>query len=245
MAESLHCSSETTTALLTGYTPIQNKKFKVWKKNKPAQSTFSSFPQAPHQAGVSKPRPQLFPAPPPSLCGGRGLGVGWGGWEEVAPWSDRHSQDLTQYPPPHQTAAAAKSLQSCPTLCDPTDRSPPGSPVPGILQARTQEWVTISFSNARKWKVKVKSLSRVRLRDPTDCSPPGSSVHGIFQARAQEWVAISFSKSEVAQPCLTLRDPTDCSLPGSSVHGIFQARGLEWGAIAFSAPPSTTPYLLS
>ena len=60
-------------------------------------------------------------------------------------------------------AAAAKSLQSCPTLCDPIDRSPPGSSVPGILQARTLEWLAISFSNAWKWKVKVKSLSRVRL----------------------------------------------------------------------------------
>ena len=59
--------------------------------------------------------------------------------------------------------ATAKSLQSCPTLCDPIDSSPPGSPVPGILQARTLEWVAISFSNAWKWNVKVKSLSRVRL----------------------------------------------------------------------------------
>ena len=58
---------------------------------------------------------------------------------------------------------AAKSLQLCPTLCDPIDVSPPGSPFPGILQARTLEWVAISFSNAWKWKVKVKSLSRVRL----------------------------------------------------------------------------------
>ena len=57
----------------------------------------------------------------------------------------------------------AKSLQSCPTLCDPIDGSPPGSPVPGILQARTLEWVASSFSNAWKWKEKVKSLSRVRL----------------------------------------------------------------------------------
>ena len=61
------------------------------------------------------------------------------------------------------TAAAAKSLQSCPTLCDPIDGSPPGSADPGILQARTLEWVAISFSNAWKWKVKVKSLSRVQL----------------------------------------------------------------------------------
>ena len=60
-------------------------------------------------------------------------------------------------------AAAAKSLQSCLTLCDPIDGSPPGSPVPGILQATTLEWVAISFSNAWKWKVKVKPLSHVRL----------------------------------------------------------------------------------
>ena len=60
-------------------------------------------------------------------------------------------------------AAAAKSLQSCPTLCDPTDGSPPGSPVPGILQARTLGWVAISFSNAWRWKVKGKLLSCVRL----------------------------------------------------------------------------------
>ena len=59
--------------------------------------------------------------------------------------------------------ATAKSFQSCPTLCDPIDGSPPGSPVPGILQARTLEWVAVSFSNAWKWKVKVKSLSRVWL----------------------------------------------------------------------------------
>ena len=60
-------------------------------------------------------------------------------------------------------AAVAKSLQSCPTLCDPIDGSPPGSPVPGILQARTLEWAAISFSNAGKWKGKAKSLSHVRL----------------------------------------------------------------------------------
>ena len=60
-------------------------------------------------------------------------------------------------------AAAAKSPQSCPTLCDPIDGSPPGSAVPGILQARILEWVAISFSNAGKWKVKVKSFSRVGL----------------------------------------------------------------------------------
>ena len=61
------------------------------------------------------------------------------------------------------TAATAKSLQSCPTLWDPIDGSPPGSAIPGILQARTLEWVAISFSRAWKWKVKVKSLSHIRL----------------------------------------------------------------------------------
>ena len=69
-------------------------------------------------------------------------------------------------------AAAAKSLQSCPTLWDPIDGSPWGSPVPGILQARTLEWVAISFSNASKWKVKVKSLSCVQL-----LAPPWTAVH--------------------------------------------------------------------
>ena len=64
---------------------------------------------------------------------------------------------------PTAAAAAAKLLQSCPTLCDPIDGSPPGSPVPGILQGITLEWVVISFSNAWKWKGKVKSLSRLWL----------------------------------------------------------------------------------
>ena len=93
-------------------------------------------------------------------------------------------------------AAAAKSLQLCPTLCDPIDGSPPGSPVPGILQARTLEWVAISFSNAWKWKVKVESLSCVQLSDPMGYSLPGSSIHGIFQARVLEWVTIALMSPE-------------------------------------------------
>ena len=78
-------------------------------------------------------------------------------------------------------AAAAKLLQSCPTLCDRLDGSPPSSSVPGILQARTLEWVAISFSNAWKWKVKSEVAQLcLTLSDPMDCSLPGSSVHGIF-----------------------------------------------------------------
>ena len=78
--------------------------------------------------------------------------------------------------------------QSCLTLCDPIDGSPPGSPVPGILQARTLEWVAISFSKAWKWKMKVKLLSRVwLLATPWTAAYQGSSVHGIFQAGVLEY----------------------------------------------------------
>ena len=89
-------------------------------------------------------------------------------------------------------AAAAKSLQSCPTLCDLIDGGPPGSPVPGILQARTLEWVAMSFSNAWKGKVKVKVKSCPTLLDPMVCSLPGSSIRGIFQARVLEWGAFAW-----------------------------------------------------
>ena len=87
-------------------------------------------------------------------------------------------------------AAAAKSLQSCPTLCDPIDGSPPGSTVPGILQART--WSGLPFPSPMRER---KSESEVAqscptLSDPMDCHLPGSSVHGIFQARVFEWVAL-------------------------------------------------------
>ena len=81
-------------------------------------------------------------------------------------------------------AAAVKSLQSCPTLCDPIGGSPPGSPVPGILQARTLEWVAIYFSNAWKWKNKVKSLSRVRL-----LATPWTAAH-------QAPLSMEFSRQE-------------------------------------------------
>ena len=100
------------------------------------------------------------------------------------------------------TASAAKSLQLCPTLCDPIDGSPPGSPSLGFSR-QEQEWVAISFSNAWKWKLKVKSLSRVRS-SATPWTLPGSSIHGIFQARVLEWVAIAFSDSIVYILCIFL-----------------------------------------
>ena len=159
-------------------------------------------------------------------------------------------------------SAAAKLPQSCPTLCDPIDDSPPDFPIPGILQVRILEWVAISFSNAWKWKVKIEcevTQSCLTPSNPMDCSLPVSSVQGIFQARVLEWVAIAFSSSSlvsrkiqlplnsqdqifpsqfavclVAQSCLTPCNTMDGSPPGSSVHGILQARKLEWVAIPFS-----------
>ena len=86
-------------------------------------------------------------------------------------------------------AAAAKSLQSCPTLCDPIDGSPPGSTVPGILQARTMEWVAISFSNAWKWKVKEKSLSRVWLFG-TPWNAAYQSLLSVGFSRQEYWSGV-------------------------------------------------------
>ena len=130
-------------------------------------------------------------------------------------------------------AAAAKSLQSCPTLCDPMDCSPPGFSVHGILQARTLEWVAISFSNAWMWKVKVKLLSRVRLLvtpwTTAYQAPPSMGFSG-----QQYWSGVPLPSPKTAQLCSTLCNPVDYSPPGSSVHGIFQARTLEWDAIPFS-----------
>ena len=83
----------------------------------------------------------------------------------------------------------AKLLQSCPTLCNPIDGSPPGSPVPGILQARTLEWVAIYFSNAWKWKEKMKSLSRVRLlATPWTAAHQGPPFMGF--SRQEYWSGV-------------------------------------------------------
>ena len=108
-------------------------------------------------------------------------------------------------------AAAAKWLQSCPTLCDPIDGSPPGSPVPGILQARTLEWVAISFSNAWKWKVKVKSLSRVWL-----LATPGTAAY-------QAPLPMGFSRQEYWS---RLPLPSPCSSNRMEKIGLNSRNGL-------------------
>ena len=106
-----------------------------------------------------------------------------------------HKKTLTM----DMSAAAAKLLQLCLTLCNPIDGSPSGSTVPGILQARTLEWVPISFSKHESEKLSEVTQSCPTLRDPMDCSPPGSSVHGILQARVLEWGAIAFSDDKPRQ----------------------------------------------
>ena len=110
------------------------------------------------------------------------------------------------------TAAAAKSLQSCLTLCDPIDSSPLGSSVPGILQARTLEWVAISFSNAWQWKVKVKSLSRARL-----LATPWTAAHqappSMGFSRQEYWSGVPLPSSVLIElPKLGRRLPTSAVL---------------------------------
>ena len=94
-------------------------------------------------------------------------------------------------------AAAAKSLQSCPTLCDPIDGSPQGSPIPGILQATTRSGLPFPSPMHKSESENEVTQSCPSLSDPMDCSLPGSSFHGIFQARVLEWGAIAFSKGDL------------------------------------------------
>ena len=95
-------------------------------------------------------------------------------------------------------AVAVKSLQSCPTLCDPRDGSPPGSAIPGILQARTLEWVAISFSSAWKWKVKVKSLSRVWLL-VTSWTAAYQVPPSMGFSRQEYWSGVSLPSLDISE----------------------------------------------
>ena len=120
------------------------------------------------------------------------------------------------------SAAAAKSLQLCPTLCDPIDGSPPSSAIPGILQGKNTG-VGCHFL-LQCMKVKIESevtQSCLTLSDPMDCSLPGSCIHGIFQARVLEWVAIAFSEFSIW--CLVKKKsnqllPSQCVYPRSCVR---------------------------
>ena len=123
-------------------------------------------------------------------------------------------------------AAAAKSLQSRPTLCDPIDGSPPGLP-PSLGFSRQEHWSGLPFPSPMQESESEVAQSSPTLSDPMDCSPPGSPVPGILQARTLEWGAIAFSNIYYAaaaaaslQSCPTLCDPMDGSPPGSPVPGI-------------------------
>ena len=100
-------------------------------------------------------------------------------------------------------AAAAKSLQSCPTLCNPIDGSPPGFPVPEILKGRTLEWVAISFSNAWKWKVKVKSLSHIWLL-ATPWTVAYQVPPSIGFSRQESWSGLPFPSPDLPDQGLNL-----------------------------------------
>ena len=95
--------------------------------------------------------------------------------------------------------AAAKSLQSCPTLCNPIDSSPPGSPVPGILQARTLEWVAMSFSTAWKWKVKMKLLNWVRLL-ATPWTAAYQTPPSLGFTRQEYWSGVPLPSPTISAP---------------------------------------------
>ena len=148
-------------------------------------------------------------------------------------WRSCNQKSHTPTSPPNQwpgskgftQAAAAKSLQSCLTVCEPVDSSPPGSPIPGILQARTLEWVAISFSNAWKWKVKVKSLSCVQL-----FGTPWTAAH-------QAPLSMGFSRQEYWS-----RMP----LPSPLLKLLSMNQGLYWGNLVpelFS--PCLSPFIWS
>ena len=139
-------------------------------------------------------------------------------------------------------AAAAKSLQSCQTLCDPIGGSPPSSPILGVLQARILEWVAISLSSAWKWKVKVKSLSRVWLL-VTPWTAAYQALPSMGFSRQEYWSGVPLPSSMcvlVASIVSSSFNSIDYNPQGSSIHGILQARILEWVAIPFSRVSSLT-----
>ena len=135
-------------------------------------------------------------------------------------------------------AAAAKSLQSCPTLCDPIDGSPSGSTVRGILQARTLEWVAISFSNAWKGRVKVKSLSRVRLlATPWTAAYPAPPSMGF--SRQEYWSGVPLPSPKRGHTNPKLRHSgwqlVEFSLSGTHWY-------IPWGTVTGSLPGETLEY---
>ena len=125
------------------------------------------------------------------------------------------------------------SLQSCPTLCDPINSSPPGSPVPEILQARTLEWVAISFSNAWKWKVKVKLLSRVKLL-ATPWTAAYQDPPSMWFSRQEYWSGVPLPSlrkdSKVGAYVMWLRGSQEVSVARAEWirGGVIRDKGFHW-----------------
>ena len=124
-------------------------------------------------------------------------------------------------------AAAAKALQSCPTLCDSIDGSPPSFPIPGILQARTLEWVAISFSSAWKWKVKVKPLSRVRL-----LATPWTAAHqaplSMGFSRHEYWSGVPLPSPDLHLGCFYILIIVNSAVTNIMVQVSFQTSVLHF-----------------
>ena len=135
-------------------------------------------------------------------------------------------------------AAAAKSLQSCPTLCDPIDGSPPGSPSLGF--SRQEHWSGLPSPSPVHESESEAAQSCLTLSEPMDCSPPGSSVHGIFQARALEWGAIAFSALATRCSCMILFWSVDVS---RYVYVQPPQCGLKWKSKWLSSPFSPSHWL--
>ena len=171
-----------------------------------------------------------------SILGNFSLNVGGTEATMVLSFSNHLTQEAMGNTGLTHVGKVSKVSQSCPTLCDPTDCSLPGSSIHGIFQARVLEWVAIAFSdNTMLLLLLLSRFSRVRL-----CATPQTAAHQAplswDSSGKNTGVGCHFllqcmnvkSESEVAQSCPTLRDPMDCSLPGSSAHEIFQATVLEW-----------------
>ena len=139
-----------------------------------------------------------------------------------------------------EVISAAKSLQSCPTLCEPTDGLLPGSSVSGILQARTGVGCHLLLQCMKGKSESEVPQSRLTPSDPMDCSLPGSPVHGILQAGTLDWVAISFSNvnfsnsSLVAKSCLTLATPQ--TVPRQVPLSMGLSRQEYWSGLPFPSP---------
>ena len=196
----------------------------------------------PNSFVVTVPSPSLSRSGKASLNSAIRSSVGWSAMLQALPTSGTQPHNHSARSLHSDSAAAAKSLQSCPTLCDPTDGSAPGSPVPGILQARILEWAAISFSNAWKWKVKVKSLSHVQLL-ATPWSAAYQAPLSLGFSRQEYWSGLPFFsnawkwrvKVNVLSCVQLLATPWTVAYQVSPFMGF--SRQENWSGVPLPSPP--------